>query len=212
MKWLNFKGWYLIVVLSVVSSTVFAQNGYDRRIEKRLNRWNNRIPKHTKMQFAGGMGLLSVGGGWDYGKNDRWETDMFWGFLPKYSTDDIKITFTLKQTFTPWKKYINESFSFDPLSCGLYVNTIFDDDFWLSQPEKYPNRYYTFSTKLRFNLYVGQRFTYHIPHDKRFFSKALTFFYELSSNELYIISAITNSYLTPKDYLRLSFGLKIQLL
>jgi len=211
MKLWNFKKIYLGIVLSVFAATAFAQSGYERRVEKYQNQWVKLIPTHTKLQYAGGMGLLSVGAGWDYGKNDQWETDVFFGILPKYSTSKTKVTFTLKQNFIPWKKHFNEHFSFDPFACGLYVNTILDGDFWVSEPDKYPSNYYSFSTKMRFNIYVGQRLTYKIPENKRFFSKSVTIFYEISSNDLYIVSAFTNSYLKPKDYLRLSFGLKMQL-
>ena len=37
------------------------------------------IPTHTKIQFAGNMGLLSFGTGWDYGRRNQWETDVFFG-------------------------------------------------------------------------------------------------------------------------------------
>lgn len=122
-----------------------------------------------------------------------------------------KITFTLKQNFIPWSKRLNKNFSLEPLATGLYVNTIFDGEFWVNEPDKYPNGYYSFSTKMRFNIYIGQRITFHIPSEKRFFTKSITAFYEISSNDLYIASAFTNSYLKPTDYLRLSFGLKMQL-
>jgi len=211
MKLPNFKKFYLSIILLAFSCTVFSQEGYERRVEKYQDQWSKLIPTHTKLQYAGGMGLLSIGAGWDYGKNNQWETDVFFGYLPKYSTKKGKITFTLKQNFIPWNKRLNDHFSLDPLACGLYVNTIFDGDFWVSEPEKYPSGYYSFSTKMRFNIYLGQRITFHIPQNKRFFSKSLTLFYEISSNDLYIVSAFTNSYLKPTDYLRLSFGLKVQL-
>lgn len=213
MKWRSFK--YIIILgcfVTAFSGTTTAQNGYERRIERYQSQWEKLIPTHQKIQYAGGMGLLSVGIGWDYGKNDQWETDVFLGFLPKYTTKRSKVTFTLKQNFIPWKKMLNSKFSIDPLACGLYVNTIFDGDFWVNEPDKYPNGYYSFSTKMRFNIYVGQRITFHIPPEKRFFTKNITAFYEISTNDLYLVSAFTNSSLKPTDYLRLSFGLKFQLL
>lgn len=76
---------------------------------------------------------------------------------------------------------------------------------------RFPSNYYSFSTKMRFNVYIGQRFSFNIPYEKRLFTRQITAFYELSSNDLYIVSAIGNGYLKPKDYLRLSFGLKFQL-
>lgn len=202
---------YLFIALLTFSATANSQNRYDRRIQKYQNQWINLIPTHTKIQYAGGMGLLSLGVGWDYGKKNQWETDVFLGYLPKYTTSRSKITFTLKQNFIPWKKNINKLFSFEPLACGLYINTIFDGDFWVNEPDKYPSNYYSFSTKMRFNIYVGQRFSFNIPYEKRLFTRQITAFYELSSNDLYIVSAVGNGYLKPKDYLRLSFGLKFQL-
>ncbi len=212
MKWWISKcKIYPVLILFLLPITALSQNGYEKRVEKYQNQWNRLIPTHTKIQYAGGMGLLSFGAGWDYGKNNQWETDVLFGFLPKYSTSKTKITFTLKQNFIPWNKYLGKNFSIDPLACGLYINTIFDGDFWVSEPDKYPNDYYSFSTKMRFNIYVGQRITYRIPENKRFFAKSITAFYELSTNDLYMVSAFTNKYLKPDDYLRLSFGLKFQL-
>lgn len=204
---------FIFILLLILPLLIKAQEqtGYDRRVGKYQDQWAKLIPTYTKVQFAGGMGLLSFGAGWDYGKNNQWETDVLLGFLPRYTTRKSKITFTIKQNFIPWKKRLNRRFYLEPLACGLYVNTIFDGDFWVSEPDKYPSDYYSFSTKMRFNIYVGQRITLDIPHNKRFLTKGITFFYEVSSNDLYIVSAFGNSYLKPKDYLRLSFGLKFQL-
>lgn len=212
MKWWSFNFCILLLITALPLTTFAQKRGYEKRVERYQNQWSKLIPTHQKIQYAGGMGFLSVGVGWDYGKNDQWETDVMLGYVPKYTTKRSKITLTVKQNFIPWQKDLNSRFSIEPFACGLYVNTIFDDDFWVSEPDKYPSNYYSFSTKLRFNVFVGQRITFHIPEDKRFFTKNISFFYEISSNDLYIVSAFTNGYLKPSDYLRLSFGLKFQLL
>lgn len=210
MKLLNFNSKiYLGILLFLFSTNVMAQSKYEKRVESYKSQWDKLTPRYVKIQYAGGMGLISIGTGWDYGKNKQWETDLLFGYLPRYSTKKSKITFTLKQNFIPWSKRLNKNFSLEPLATGLYVNTIFDGEFWVNEPDKYPN--YSFSTKMRFNIYIGQRITFHIPSEKRFFTKSITAFYEISSNDLYIASAFTNSYLKPTDYLRLSFGLKMQL-
>ena len=41
---------------------------YDKRVHRYRRAWEALIPTHTKLQYAGGMGLLSWGIGWDYGK------------------------------------------------------------------------------------------------------------------------------------------------
>lgn len=211
MKWYNFKYNNIIIFLLFFPLLVSAQNRYDKRVHKYRQTWEKLIPTHTKIQFAGDMGLLSFGTGWDYGKKNQWETDVFFGFIPKYSSNDLKMTFTLKQNYMPWSIELGKNFSTEPLACGLYLNTIFNDDFWTREPKRYPKGYYGFSTKIRTHIFLGQRLTYDIIHDKRITAKSITFFYEISTCDLYVISAFGNSYLRPRDYLRLSFGLKLQL-
>lgn len=196
-----------------IITTYVRPSRYDRRVHRYRRHWNALIPTHLKLQFAGNMGLLSVGTGWDYGKHNQWETDILLGFLPKYRSSENKITLTVKQNYMPWSLQIKESrFSVEPLSCGMYLNTVFGDDFWVSEPSRYPKGYYGFSLKVRIHAFLGQRITYDIDPRRRFTAKSITFFYEISTCDLYIVSAFTNKYLKPKDYLSLSFGVKLQML
>mgnify|MGYP000958301207 CR=1 FL=1 len=183
---------------------------YDKRIHRYRKHWERIIPTHTTIQYAGNIGLLSIGTGWDYGKHRQWETNLLFGFIPKYSSKKAKITMTLKQSYIPWSIDIGKGFSVEPLSCGLYMNTVFGDQFWVSEPERYPKGYYGFSSKIRFHIFMGQGITFNLGNNSRFSAKAITLFYEISTCDLYLISAATNSYLKPKDYLSLSFGVKIQ--
>lgn len=183
---------------------------YDKRVHRLRKNWERIIPTHSKIQFAGNMGLLSFGTGWDYGKHNQWETDILLGFLPKYSSKKAKLTMTLKQNYMPWSIDLGKGFSTEPFACGLYLNTVFGDQFWVNEPDRYPKGYYGFSSRVRIHIYMGQRLTYDIAPRYRFFAKSVTFFYELSTCDLYLISAVTNSYLKPRDYLSLSFGLKFQ--
>ncbi len=213
MKWLNFKPALLAVCIMIFSVTTSkAQEEYKENVQSYVSQWNKLIPRYFKAQYAGGMGLFALGTGWDYGRKKQWESDILVGWVPKYSSDRSKVIFTLKQNYIPWSVKINKDFILRPLHTGLYVNSIIGRDYWVSEPEKYPNSYYAFSTKLRFNVFVGQQITYIIPHKERTYGKSATFYYEISSNDLYILSAAKNSYLKPDDYLRLSFGVKFQVL
>lgn len=178
--------------------------------KKHQTGWGVLLPEYIKVQYAGNMGFLSLGGGWDYGKNKHWETDLFLGFIPKYSTDRNKITFTLKQNYIPWRIAAGEKITFEPLLSGLYLNTVFGNEFWLSEPDKYPSNYYSFSTRLRVNIFAGQRITYKLDSERDYLN-AVSIFYEISTSDLYLISAAGNKYLKPKDYLTLSLGIKLQL-
>lgn len=212
MKWYHSKISLSLITCFICLINIKAQEIYHERIHKSRMFWQQLIPSHSKIQYAGGIGLISAGIGWDYGSSNQWETDFLIGYVPRYTTENAKMTLTLKQNFLPWnKRRINDYFTFDPLTCGLAVNSILSNDFWVNEPEKYPNSYYSFSTKLRFWIHIGQRISFHIPEKKRFFARSVTVFYEISSNDLYLVNAFNNSYLTPSDYLRLAFGLKFQI-
>ena len=57
---------------------------YKKRVEKYISRWEKLIPRYTKFQFAGSMGMLSLGTGWNYYRN-HWETDVYLGIVPRNS-------------------------------------------------------------------------------------------------------------------------------
>lgn len=183
-------------------------SGYEQRKMRFARGWSNLIPKYAKVQYAGGMGLLSIGTGWEYGGNRQWETDILFGFIPKHSSRKARATFTLKQNFTPWRLALGGNFAVEPLSTGIYFNTVFGGEFWMKNPERYPKGYYWFSTRMRIHVFIGPRMRYTIPEQKRLFCSAITLFCELSSCDTYIIQAVKNSYITPADYLRMSVGLK----
>ncbi|MDF9830441.1 hypothetical protein [Parabacteroides sp. PF5-6] len=226
MKWWSFKA--LLWIALCLPLTLSAQesmggriggghtpatpalSAYERGVNQYTSFWNSLIPKYTKMQFAGSIGLISAGVGWNYGK-DRWETDFLFGIVPRYTDHHAMATFTVKQNYMPWKVRLNDSFMFEPLTCGLYLNTLLDEDFWVLNPDRYPSGYYTFSTRIRTHIFVGERLTFY-PDKRRYPKRHLTFFYELSTCDLYLISAVGNRYLKPSDYLSLSFGIKFQIL
>ena len=182
---------------------------YQERLEKYKKRWEKFIPRYTKLQFAGSMGLISAGLGWDYYRK-HWETDVLLGFIPAYADDNAKFTFTAKQNYYPWRIPLGRHFTFEPLACGAYVNILLDREFWGKQPDKYPDGYYWFSTRFRFHAFVGERITLKLNESKSW-HKSISFFYELSTCDLYLINKIGNRSLKPKDYLSLSFGLKLQI-
>jgi hypothetical protein len=214
MKLSGFKLLFAVIVFSMAAQTYgqdcIALHEPAKSIKYR-SAWDRVLPRYVKLQYAGGMGLFAVGPGWDYGKKKQWESDFLVGWIPRYTSDHSKIVLTLKQNYIPWTVSLNDNFVLRPLHTGLYLNSTLGSDYWLKEPDRYPDSYYGFSTKLRINVFIGQQLTYKIPAGNRLQGKTVTFYYEISSNDLYIVSAATNSYLKPNDYLKLSLGIKIQL-
>lgn len=186
---------------------------YERHISRSRKVWNYLMPTQHIVQYAGNMGLISAGIGWDYGHHRHWETNLLVGYLPRYNSDSPNVTMTIKQNVIPWHVPINKDFTLDPLTTGLYFNTVFGKDFWSSEPDRYPDGYYAFlSTRWRINVFLGQRLTYRIPRNKRKYIKGVTAFYEVSTCDLFLRSYIQDTSTGFWNILSLSLGLKFQIL
>lgn len=185
---------------------------YDKRIHYYRKHWDALIPTQGILQTCGNMGLVAIGLGWDYGKRSQWETQLLIGYVPKFDSHDGKMTFTLKQNYIPWSLYIDNGWSFEPLQCSIYFNTIFGHDFWTKQPVKYGSGYYPFSTRIRPNISLGERFTKVVPESRRKAIKSISFFYELGTNDIYFMRFYRNGDAGFWDVFGLSFGIKLQFL
>lgn len=181
---------------------------YDKNRQRLMKRWKRLIPTQASLQYAGSIGLMSAGWGWHYGKGQHWETDILIGVVPRYHTEKFHTTFTIKQRYVPWHCMVSHRWTIEPLTAGVFFNTISGDDFWRSLPDKYPKHYYGFSTKVRANIFLGQRLRYNIPRSKRLAHQAVSFYYELSSCDLYIVSKATNKEYPWQETLSLALGLR----
>lgn len=191
---------------------------YEARLARRNRVWMSLRPNFYRFQYAGSIGLLNLGAGWHYGKRHQWETDFMFGYVPRYDKDEAFATFTLRESFIPWRCHLYSfksekakevQLSCQRLSCGIFFNSVLRGDYWTREPERYPDRnYYRFSSKIRLHLFIGQRYTIHIPKNRRYLIKDLSAVWELSSCDLYLISKFVNSSLPAKDIFSLSFGIK----
>lgn len=179
---------------------------YERRLAKREMMWKRLLPNLFTLQYAGGIGMFSTGFGWDYGRSQQWETHMLIGFVPKRYEYPAYATFTLRETYVPWKVRINGCWSVKPFTVSLSLNSIFSGDFWTSEPERYPKGYYGFSSRLRFHLGFGQRVTFTVPEGKRRLGQQFTLYYEISTCDLYVRQKILSSKVPLKDIIILGIG------
>lgn len=196
---------------NIQAASIEKSSRYDKRIHRYRKSWGGLIPTQQVLQFFGNMGVFSIGIGWDYGKRRQWETQLLFGFVPKYDSTNSKINMTIKENYIPWSRFLGKGWSFEPLECSLYFTTIFGHDFWTKQPTKYESGYYPFSTRIRPNLALGERVTKEIPANRRKFVKSVTFFYELGTNDIYFMRFYRNGSAGFWDVFGLSFGFKAQL-
>jgi hypothetical protein len=182
---------------------------YERRVVRQYVRWTRMIPSQSIIQNAGNMGALSLGIGWDYGKREQWETHLLIGYIPKHDTDKTRLTMTLKETYKPWELNVCKDLYANPLTCGIYLNTVFGSDFWGRQPSRYPKNYYNFlSTKVRINVFLGQQIAWNIPYTKRRTRRSVCLFYEVSTCDLYLRAFLMEKNVRLKNIVGLSLGAK----
>lgn len=205
----------LIVLLMLLGSELPAQDvevtgransGHQARTERLQSQWGSLIPKQSKLQYAGSMGFLSGGVGWYYGKKNQWETDIYLGFIPRLHNRETHMTATLKQTYTPWRLSISDRWRFEPLTTGVYINKIFGENLWSKLPEKYPQNYYFWTLTTRLNVFAGQALV--LDSNRQRSGREFAFFYELSTNDLYLISAVGNKTIGLTEILGLSLGFR----
>lgn len=175
--------------------------------------WARLLPTHCKLQYAGGMGVASIGFGWDYGRRNQWETDLQIGWLPKHyiGAGEGRPIVTFRESFIPWNIRCHSQLGIEPLSCGLYLTFIAGEEFWMQEPQKYGGPYYRFSTRMRAYIYVGQRITWY-SRNPRSLLRSIGFYYELSAKELDLLAKCTNRELSIADIFYFSFGVRVQLM
>lgn len=197
----------VLMLLLTAGGPLRAQSYYERR-EHYEAKWMKAIPNLYIAQYAGNIGFVSLGVGWDYGCNDRWETQLLLGYLPKAVMSDDMWTSTLRQHLVPWQVECGHLLTVNPVVFTLGINTVFNSEFWFTENERYPGDYYRFSSKLRAQIGIGGRVNLHFTNYKRKLTDRISLYYDLSTYDLAVISYVPNHNLKLSDILALGIGLQ----
>lgn len=165
-------------------------------------------PAGVSFQSGGGMGAVSAGAGWIYGKANSWESEIFIGLIPGYDSGSAKAALALKENYVPWHISLNRRFTLEPLTASVYLTTVVSKRFWVKQPDRYPSGYYGLSTKVRGNIAIGQRLRWQLPLQSGIID-SISAYYELGTCDIYVLSVAGNHEIKPHDWLQLCIGIKI---
>lgn len=143
------KGWIVIVFFVVCCACGFAQDEKNRP---------GIIPHHAKIQYAGSIGFISAGVGYELAKK-KLQGDLLYGYLPA-SVGGITIhSVTAKLTWLPVSKQLKNDMKWDCLTAGLLVNYAFGRQYHLFSRTRYSFVYYGFPTAAHINLFIGSAIT-----------------------------------------------------
>jgi len=164
-------------------------------------------PDHIKIQYAGGMGFISIGAGYST-KNQKLEGDLYYGCLPK-SIGGVNIhSLSGKITWIPIHSVSIKKYQVEPLMTGLIVNYNFGKQYFSFDPPNYPYRYYSFPTAIHSALFLGSRIGYNFPTQSHV--KRISVYYEILSFDREILSFVSNTKsLKITDIVTLALGVKI---
>lgn len=163
------------------------------------------MPDHVKTQFAGNMGVLSLGLGYSF-FNGKLESDMFYGYVGTGQSDHSIQHLTQKNTFYPYSLPVNDVLVWKPVSFGLsFLYKVGDTnrETWLFLPERYPNSYY-FATAFHALVTVGTSMTYKGPGILRNTGMYL----EAGTTALYIRNWLSEDFVKLSDIVSLGIGIK----
>ena len=121
---MNIKSWSFKALLAAVLLATQGAAAIDLR------------PRSVAVQSGGGMGAVSAGAGWIYGAKDRFETELFVGYVPRYDSSTAKVSLALKENFVPWNVHLKGSIYLRPLTTSFYLTTVVSKKFWVKQPDR----------------------------------------------------------------------------
>ncbi|MBC6699997.1 hypothetical protein [Hymenobacter sp. BT190] len=168
-------------------------------------------PRHLVVQTAGGMGMVAGGVGYSF-RRDRAEADVLAGYVPKKHAGSALSIATLKLLYTPYTVPLSEKLDWRPLTFGPYVsytNGVIND----GEKDQYTKGYYWFSRNTRVGVLLGGRLSYKRAPSLAGHSRRVSAYYELGTNDLYVISYFANGNfraLSPLDILTLGLGVKAE--
>ena len=123
-------------------------------------------PDLVKLQYAGNIGFMSVGVGFNWWR-DIAETDIMYGYVPENNGDATIHTFTVKNTFNVYNLNVSRIVTLSPV-LGFSVSFEPGQNSFIRLPEKYPKKYYgpncfyaclNLGLKARFKLREEYRFS-----------------------------------------------------
>jgi hypothetical protein len=164
----------------------------------------NWLPDHTKVQYAGGIGFLSVGVGY-HTKKDKLQGDVYYGFTPE-SVGGLDIhALSVKGTWFPLKPLNRKTWQVRPLSAGLLVNYTFGKQYFGFSPDNYPYDYYNFPTALHLGAFIGGQVNKQVSSRRGV--KRIGLYYELGTYDVELASYVRNRRaLSVTDILNLGIG------
>ena len=157
-------------------------------VEALAQRKNWAVPDFGVIQYAGSIGVVSIGAGYDVFKS-RARFSTHFGAIPKPMGGPLNVL-ALKFLYEPVTLTVDKKTLIRPVDFGIMGSYHYGHEFEERWPEEHDKGYYWWNPALRVHLVVESSVTHEFPEDHRL--KAATFYYEVNTNDLYLVSYVLN--------------------
>ena len=179
-------------------------------ISARAQSFKFLVPDEAIVQYAGSIGYVSAGAGYEIFGNKRGNLSFHYGYVPESKGGELHIT-TVKLSYKPWLVRLKEWGKLYPFNPGFFASYTFHKDLSLFFPSgQYPGDYYYWSEAIRPHLSVSTELEVKPPGPlKNTGIRALGFYVEANTNDFYLINYLQNvPALQLVDIFQLGIGLR----
>lgn len=169
---------------------------------EKTSKW---LPDYGKIQYAGNIGWISFGGGYEF-LHKTIQMDLMYGFVPKAIGGKEIHSLTAKATIAPGRLYLGKGVELVPLQFGAFANFAIGDNYVLIWPGYYPRNYY-FSTSFNSGEFVGFRIGKDTDSSRHL--QKIDLYCELSTLTVYIQEYLSSDYLAFSDIISFSIGVTL---
>jgi hypothetical protein len=192
----------LLLTALLLFTNTFSQDATLVKDKEKQKAWY--VPDYAKMQFAGNLGVLSVGVGYQLFNNVLY-TELLYGYVPVSISKANEIhLISIKNTFPLFRKKIG-NYTVSPIA-GFTGTLETGNNSFLVLPDKFPKGYYVPSA-IHFTLFIGTLVHKNFVNSK--IIKGIDFYYELGTVETYLWSAITSKEVGLNDIFSSAIGVNL---
>ncbi|GGK76557.1 hypothetical protein ACD591_05920 [Rufibacter glacialis] len=177
------------------------------KVDRPKNKWY--APDYVVAQHAGLIGILAAGIGYDFGKHDRTNAELMYGFTPNYGFKNTTHTFTTRVYYQSHPKPLFKDVKISWIKAGAGISMTIGEQFETFFPKKYPDGYYIWPTATRILPFVGSSLGREFKGRNR--PVYGEFYGEIGSSEVMIIDKYRNKGISIPDILNLAIGVRVSL-
>jgi len=167
-------------------------------------------PHNISIQYAGNIGVLSPGFGYDYLKHFKFE--FFGTFIPEHFAGTNMVIIAVKNLYTPIQIPLSPGYEIKPLSLGLLISHTFGRDFFTTTRNlPYNYRYYSYSSSTRIAFLYQLSINHHLQSDRAKVIKGMSFYVEMGLHDLELPLLFQNKELSVYDAFTAGLGVRLKI-